>query len=282
MKMRDSEWLTAAADLMYRIGENRRLQDAWYDFLLWASCQSGVRTEFSQMRQEKILEAYPKALHEKFYHLYRIIAYVVREKPRQNVPLRVMQAIHLAKRYTYNEQGARKLLLEEDQDPDDDTYRISFRDQNDQRSREDFIWSAEHLGVGWQQEFEDKIDNYLTFWNLGTVSLYDKSCAMSGGSRLIAAANVFQKNCPQEYRDRLFLIADDPRNRIFALMSFLQTALMGMACYVLTDDSFRVEMSGRLELFAPPTAICSLACFSTAWNDTRRQVLAAKDTDLPI
>ena len=78
------------------------------------------------------------------------------------------------------------------------------------------------------------------------------------------AANVFREHCPQEYRDRLFLIADDLYNQTFALMSFLQTALMGMVCYVLTDDSFRVEMTRRLELFAPPTAICALPCFSTA------------------
>ena len=56
-----------------------------------------------------------------------------------SVPLRIMQA--MTKRYTYNELNARKFLPDEDQD--------------------------------WRQEFENKIDNYLTSLGLGSVAFYD-------------------------------------------------------------------------------------------------------------
>lgn len=111
---------------------------------------------------------------------------------------------------------------------------------------------------------EPKLDTTPLDW-LEYLVYSDDDCITSGGSHLIALANVWRELCPADFPNRLLLIASDQYDPMFAMMSFVQLALMGMACYVLPDLDYVVNLYYHNGLFAPPGAICSKAYSGRIW-----------------
>lgn len=267
MKLQEADWLNAAKDILYRLAHKHFLQNTWYDFLLWASYETGQRTENGTRCQEKILSSYSEIEQDSFIYLYRLIAEVVSDNPRQNVPMKIMESAQIGGKYRYNENSARRILLGSDSAASG--YRLRIHPANQKVTPRFYNTLTDYFGIQ-KESNSDRIDKLLTIWNLGQISLIDECCSQTGGSRLIAAANVYRDYCPFGFQDRLLLIANDCREKIYSLISFLQLALMNMACYVLVDDVYTISTECGMELMVPPTAICSLPCFSHEWNDLRR------------
>jgi len=254
---------------MYEIQGKRFLRDAWYDFLLWASYEVGKRTQSSKRIQAEILNCYTPEQQPMFTHLYQLIEYVISENPKRNVPLRIMADLRLSGFYDYDENAAFQILTKGPSDERDCT--LTRYDNPQPLTKDDIVWVNGYFN---STLLNDEIDNILTIWNLGPISLIDRRCHLSGGSLLIATANMFKRYCPSEYKERALLIPDDQHDRTFSLMSFLQLAMMGFPTYVLVDTLYRLPEHSPMELMVPPTAICSHPCCSAAWNVLRLKTLA--------
>lgn len=269
MAIKDSEWLRTARELMYEIQDKRFLRDVWYDFLLWASYEVGKHTQTSKRIQAEILNSYAPKQQPMFTHLYQLIEYVVSENPRRNVPLRIMADLRLSGFYTYDEDAVFQILT--NGPPDKRTCSLTQYGTPQPLNKNDIVWLNSYFH---HPLLDNEIDNLLTIWNLGVISLIDRRCYLSGGSLLIAAANIYQTYCPSEYQERALLIPDDQHDRTFSLMAFLQLAMMGFPTYVLADTLYRLPEHSPMELLVPPTAICSIPCCSMVWNSLRLRTLA--------
>lgn len=245
-----------AADCFYRMSDDYIARDTWYDFLLWCAYAVGYRPDIQC--QQRILERYPIGHDKLFAKLYYLIICEVNENPSQNVLLRLMDQVHLSGGYEYDEASAERLFLTGAASSSVQMVTCeSFPSQS--------ILLTDTLNIC-------DFDKYLTLQRLGNISLVDNECSRTGGSGLIAAANVYCRYSPAS--NRILLAANDPHDKTFALMSFIQLAIEGMACYTLIDEEYIISPIPHMELFAPPSAICSAAFFSDTWNTTRFQAIS--------
>lgn len=244
------DWLLSAADAFYTLacaGDDST--EAWRDVVLWAALEVGRRDNSTKMYQGLIEDNYLPEVQKKFSCIYRHISYAITQNSNQNVLLRLMERLHLSPvKYSYDEAPAREFLMHEVE------------------KRMDSHWVGIKGDGVWQQL---NMDEYLPpqvplDW-LEYLVYMDDDCISSGGSGLIALANVWRELCPADFPNRLLLIAADKYDPVFAIMSFVQLSLMGMACYVLPDMDYVATLEHHNGLFAPPGAICSRAYSGRIW-----------------
>lgn len=267
--MDKTEWVRTASDLLYKLSTGREIRMVWKDFLLWSAYQAGRRSGESKIQQKLILNDYPQQKQEMFQQLFRIVSYVTSQWPHQNILLKIMDAVHIAGKYFYDEHTAREILLNKSDCPLDSTYRWRQMELFEIEDDDSNLW--ENINC----IHSDDMDELSSLCRLNMCVFVDDRCSISGGSRLIAVANEYREHCPMDFANRMILIASDPKDITFALISFIQMALMGMACYVLTDNDYCISLSCNMGLFAPPTAICSSAYYSDKWNEARMKAIIA-------
>lgn len=253
--MKQEDWLLSASDAFFSLAyAGDSTPETWRDVVLWMALEAGKRDKTAKMYQELITDNYLPEVRPKFVCLYRHISYTVAQNPRQNALLRLMERVHLAPMgYSYDEAPAQERLL------------------NEVGKRADSHWvGVKGCGV-WEQLSMDvplyddpELDTNHLDW-LEYLTYLDDDCINSGGSHLIALANVWRELCPVDFQNRLLLIASDQYDPLFALMSFVQLALMGMACYVLPDMDYVATLEHHNGLFAPPGAVCSRAYSGRMW-----------------
>lgn len=246
------DWLLSAADAFYSLAcAGDSTPDAWRDVVLWCALEAGKRDANTKPLQELLADNYLPEVRKKFGCIYRQLSYAVTQDPHQNVLLRLMERVHLYPvGYSYDEEPAREFLLKEVE------------------KRSDRRWVGIKGDGVWQQL---SMDEYLPpqvplDW-LEYLVYMDDDCISSGGSGLVALANVWRELCPINFPNRLLLIASDKFDPTFALMSFVQLALMGMACYVLPDMDYVATLEHHHGLFAPPGAICSRSYSGEVWAE---------------
>lgn len=249
------DWLLSAADAFYSLayaGDDSI--ETWRDVVLWAALKAGKRDKNTKLLQGLIEENYLPEVREKFVCLYRHLSYAVTQDPHQNALLHLMNRVHLAPMgYSYDEAPARELLLNE-VGKRTDSHWFCIRGCG--------IWEQMSMDEPFPEEPE--LDTTPLDW-LEYLVYLDNDCISTGGSGLIALANAWRELCPVDFSNRLLLIASDQYDTLFALMSFIQLALMGMACYTLTDLDYVANLENHNGLFAPPGAICSKAYSGRIW-----------------
>lgn len=274
----NTSWLHEAADVVYRltdVGENRA--DTWIDLINWCALLAGRRGRDTKELQLEIAEHYPPETHHLFLRFYHHVGYAISQNPHQNALLSVMQSVNLApSALGYQEETAKELLLTEvGLRPDSrwagvdgrtvyEQLRLIIEDINDVRDINDVDNINDVKDIN---DVDDEPDGVAHLDRLEYLTYLDDCCSASGGSQLIAVANVWRELCPFDFPNRLLLIAADERDPTYAMMSFIQLAIMGMACYVLPDCEYQASVENQNGLFAPPTAICSSAYAGQVWAE---------------
>lgn len=255
------DWLLSAADAFYSLAcAGDSTPDAWRDVVLWCALQAGKRDANTKPLQELLAENYLPEVHKKFTCIYRHISYAVSQNPHQNVLLRLMERVHLAPMgYSYDEALARELLLH-DVGKRTDSHWVGIRGCGLWAQMEIKMYEPTYVDV--DAEPDTKHLEQLEY-----LAYLDDDCICSGGSHLIALANVWRELCPADFPNRLLLIASDKYDPMFAMMSFIQLSLMGIACYTLTDLDYVANLENHNGIFAPPGSICSRAYSGQIWAE---------------
>lgn len=223
------QWLPVARYRFGLLAQDTSLLMAWADFLLWAACQTaGPRNERMQAR---VIANHGPGANTIFRSLLLELDAVVADDPHQNALLKLAVDLGLAERYIYDEEAAEQVFL----------------------SRA-------------AQYSEPVAGDPLA--GIQAISIQDRDCTLTGGSALIALANVVKRRCPKNYQERAILIAGGADDGYSHMVSYVQMALMGMPCYAALDETQVTDASG-LGIFAPANAICSPEFSSPFWMQAR-------------
>lgn len=243
-------WLKESTEILRNFGYK---QDIWEDFLTWAVYRSGWNVSKPYTVRSKTAST------ERQYRcLYQIIGKTIQDDPHRNVLLELMAAIGFASPNTqYNEKLAKDIL-------------IAKIDQ-EASAKQPGVDNGLARPAAWDCAGHDDFDRYLAIWSVDNMIIHDCHCEDSGGSMLIAMANVLQGFYESYSQDRALLIASDSTyvRSTAAMIAFIQLSIMGAASYVLMDNTFGVNNRRKMALFAPPNAICTKLFFSETWDNAR-------------
>lgn len=195
-------WLKQSTEIMRNFGYK---QDIWEEFLTWAVYRGGWNVSKPYTARSKAAST------ERQYRcLYQIIRKAIQDDPHRNVLLELMAAIGLAGPDTqYNEKLAKDLL-------------IAKVDQESGAKQTGFDTGLARPAA-WDCAGHDEFDRYLAIWAVDNMIIHDCHCEDSGGSVLIAMANVLQGLYASDFQNRALLIASDSKydSSPAAMMAFI-------------------------------------------------------------
>lgn len=234
-------WLKKASGILTQYTDTNEFPSLWSDFIDWSCYQAGD-SDIAEAEQGRITKKYPDSVKRDFLRLYHVIESAIAIDPNQNVLLKIMVSMGMEQHDNYNEV-----------------------EKN---------CSLPHLSVH-SSTLDQSVNDVETESDSGYLAYIDENCAASKGSWLIAYANKYRENCPFDFQSGILLAAADHSAILFAKISFIQMAIMGMSCFVLMDSTYAVSSIPGMELFAPPTAVCSSGYFRETWTKRRLEVMIA-------